>query len=220
MPTKAKGRTLAPSLRRANPGCVVGHGPADINDFDIIINATPLGTRDSDPLRFDAAGLRPDMAVIDIVLHATETALCRAARAAGCRVQDGTAMNWGQALHAYRFLGLDYSPEARPAPARASTPGPNRGDRPTYPSRSRHPWNSSPTFPAGLSLSEICRRRGLPKSAAHRILSGLVERGFVEQDASSEFYRYNAENDGDRVSVSGRAAGSPTFASPFSMRWR
>lgn len=45
-------------------------------------------------------------------------------------------------------------------------------------------------FPAGLSLSDICRRRGLPKGAAHRILSGLVERGFLEQEENSEYYRY------------------------------
>ena len=45
-------------------------------------------------------------------------------------------------------------------------------------------------FPAGLSLTEICRRRGLAKSAGHRILTGLVECGFVEQDESSEHYRY------------------------------
>lgn len=45
-------------------------------------------------------------------------------------------------------------------------------------------------FPAGLSLTDICKRRKLPKGTAHRILSGLMERGFVEQDERSEYYRY------------------------------
>jgi len=43
--------------------------------------------------------------------------------------------------------------------------------------------------PGGMSLSEICRRRGLPKGAAHRLIKSLVERGYMEQDASSEWYR-------------------------------
>jgi IclR family acetate operon transcriptional repressor len=45
-------------------------------------------------------------------------------------------------------------------------------------------------FPAGLSLTDISARRKLPKGAAHRILTGLVERGFLEQDEKSEYYRY------------------------------
>jgi IclR family transcriptional regulator, acetate operon repressor len=45
-------------------------------------------------------------------------------------------------------------------------------------------------FPDGLSLTDICKRRKLPKGAAHRILSGLMERGFIEQDEKSEYYRY------------------------------
>jgi IclR family acetate operon transcriptional repressor len=43
--------------------------------------------------------------------------------------------------------------------------------------------------PAGMSLSEICRRRGIPKGAAHRLITSLVQRGYMEQDASSEWYR-------------------------------
>jgi IclR family acetate operon transcriptional repressor len=43
--------------------------------------------------------------------------------------------------------------------------------------------------PKGMSLSEICRQCDLPKSAAHRLISSLVDRGYAEQDSSSEWYR-------------------------------
>jgi IclR family acetate operon transcriptional repressor len=43
--------------------------------------------------------------------------------------------------------------------------------------------------PGGMSLSEVCRRCGMPKGAAHRLMTALVQRGYMEQDASSEWYR-------------------------------
>jgi IclR family acetate operon transcriptional repressor len=43
--------------------------------------------------------------------------------------------------------------------------------------------------PGGMSLSEVCRRCGMPKGAAHRLMTSLVQRGYMEQDASSEWYR-------------------------------
>jgi DNA-binding IclR family transcriptional regulator len=42
--------------------------------------------------------------------------------------------------------------------------------------------------PTGLALSTIGARLTLPKSAAHRLLSGLCERGFVEQLAGNQYY--------------------------------
>src|SRR4030095_1389473 len=43
--------------------------------------------------------------------------------------------------------------------------------------------------PKGLPLSEIARRLDMPKSAAHRLLSSLVNRGFAVQDDTSQRYR-------------------------------
>lgn len=109
-----KGRQLAAALKSVNPDCDAEYGLANIRDFDIVINATPLGMREDDPLPIDPAELKPGISVVDIVLHPTETRLCRAARAVGCLVQDGDAMNRGQAIHTYRFLGFDYATGAQP----------------------------------------------------------------------------------------------------------
>ena len=43
--------------------------------------------------------------------------------------------------------------------------------------------------PNGLPLSEIARRVGMPKSAAHRLLASLAGRDFAVQDEASQRYR-------------------------------
>jgi len=43
--------------------------------------------------------------------------------------------------------------------------------------------------PAGMAVSEIARRLDIPKSAAHRLLNALANRGFAIQDDASQRYR-------------------------------
>lgn len=43
--------------------------------------------------------------------------------------------------------------------------------------------------PKGQRLGDICDCLGLPKSAAHRLLTALREKGWVEQDPETAFYR-------------------------------
>ncbi len=42
--------------------------------------------------------------------------------------------------------------------------------------------------PGGISLAELARRLALPKSAIHRMLATLAERGYVDQDVESQNY--------------------------------
>ena len=65
---------------------------------DIIIDATPLGMKAGDPAPFDTTLLSADQTVFDVVYGHGETALARAARAAGCRFFDGAGMLVGQAV--------------------------------------------------------------------------------------------------------------------------
>jgi IclR family transcriptional regulator, acetate operon repressor len=44
-------------------------------------------------------------------------------------------------------------------------------------------------YPDGIPLSEVARKLGLAKSATHRLLTTLLERGFVEQPPAREQYR-------------------------------
>jgi shikimate dehydrogenase len=69
----------------------------DIPDAEVLINATSVGMGgDESPL--DARWLRSDLTVADIVYQPLETALLRAARAAGAHTIDGLGMLVHQAV--------------------------------------------------------------------------------------------------------------------------
>jgi shikimate dehydrogenase len=77
-----------------------------------LIHATPTGMDKLPGLPLDAALLRPDLWVSEIVYFPIETALLKAARAVGAPVSDGGTMAVGQALGAFKlFTGLDADPE-------------------------------------------------------------------------------------------------------------
>jgi shikimate dehydrogenase len=71
--------------------------PDDITAADVLVNATTVGMG-SDESPVDPAHLRADLIVADIVYHPLETALLRAARAAGARTVDGLGMLVHQAV--------------------------------------------------------------------------------------------------------------------------
>lgn len=73
-----------------------------------LIHATPTGMSKLPGLPLPAALLHPDLWVAEIVYFPFDTALLRAARAAGCAVVDGGTMAVGQAIGAFRlFTGLE-----------------------------------------------------------------------------------------------------------------
>jgi shikimate dehydrogenase len=71
--------------------------PDDIAAADVLVNATTVGMG-SDQSPVDAGHLRADLVVADIVYHPLDTALLRAARAAGAHAVDGLGMLVHQAV--------------------------------------------------------------------------------------------------------------------------
>lgn len=69
-----------------------------------LIHATPTGMEKFPGLPFSASLLRKDLWVSEVVYVPLETALLKAARAAGCRTMDGGHMNVGQAVDAFRLF--------------------------------------------------------------------------------------------------------------------
>ncbi len=63
----------------------------DVRDADIVVNATSIGMGSND-LPCDPAALRAGQVVADVVYHPRDTALLRAARAAGATAIDGFGM--------------------------------------------------------------------------------------------------------------------------------
>jgi shikimate dehydrogenase len=76
-----------------------------------IIHATPTGMAASPGMPFDAALLRNDLWVSEVVYVPLETEFLKAAKRAGCSVMDGGHMNVGQAIRGFGlFTGLEADP--------------------------------------------------------------------------------------------------------------
>jgi shikimate dehydrogenase len=74
------------------PALIVTTGKNDPAGFDVIVNATPMGMKEGDPLPFDVGRIAPGAFVGEVVMKSEFTPLLRAAQAKGCRVQVGTDM--------------------------------------------------------------------------------------------------------------------------------
>jgi len=97
------------------PHLHVSAGPARDDNFDAVVNATPLGMSASDPLPFDPAGLPPATLVIDAVTKPEMTPLLLRAAETGHRVHTGKHMHLGQARRVAEFFGFRLAP-TDPAP--------------------------------------------------------------------------------------------------------
>jgi shikimate dehydrogenase len=73
-----------------------------------LVQATPTGTIEHPGMPIDAAFVRPDLWVAEVVYFPLETELLRAARRVGCPTVDGGRMALYQAVEAFRlFTGLE-----------------------------------------------------------------------------------------------------------------
>ncbi|MCF7549437.1 shikimate dehydrogenase [Pseudonocardia sp. WMMC193] len=92
-------------------GAGVGELGRALDGADGLVHATPVGMADHPGLPLPAALLRPELWVAEIVYRPLDTALLRAARAAGCRTLDGGRMAVHQAATAFRlFTGREPDP--------------------------------------------------------------------------------------------------------------
>lgn len=76
-------------------------------NFDVIINATPVGMDPQEPLPLPETVLRPGTVVFDLVYHPLETKLLQLAAMRGCTLINGVEMLVRQGALAYeRWTGL------------------------------------------------------------------------------------------------------------------
>ena len=88
----ASAEGLAERLRAHYPQLVVQTSSNDPAGFDVVVNATPLGMKEGDPLPFDVTRIDPAAMVGEVVMKTEYTPLLQAALAKGCGVQVGTDM--------------------------------------------------------------------------------------------------------------------------------
>ncbi|MDR5817927.1 ThiF family adenylyltransferase [Caballeronia sp. LZ033] len=83
---------LAARLREHYPQLTVRTDTKDPAGFDVIVNATPLGMKEGDPMPFDIDRIAPATFVGEVVMKSEYTPLLRAAMDKGCKVQVGIDM--------------------------------------------------------------------------------------------------------------------------------
>jgi len=102
----AAAEALAARLRAHYPALTVALGAKDPAGHDVVVNATPLGMKEGDPLPFDVERIAPTTFVGEVVMKAEYTPLLRAARAKGCAVQVGTDMLFEMIPAYLEFFGF------------------------------------------------------------------------------------------------------------------
>jgi len=97
---------LAERLRAHYPKLEVKTGSADPGGYDIVVNATPLGMKQDDPLPLDVERISPTTFVGEVVMKEEITPFLAAARAKGCDYQVGTDMLFEQIPAYLEFFGF------------------------------------------------------------------------------------------------------------------
>lgn len=116
-PASAQG--LGDRLRQHYPALKVVVGSNDPAGCDLVVNATPMGMNEGDPLPMDVARIAPTAFVGEVVMRQEMTAFLRAAQARGCAIQIGSDMLFEQIPAYLEFFGFpSTTPEALRAVAR------------------------------------------------------------------------------------------------------
>jgi shikimate dehydrogenase len=98
--------SLAERLRAHYPALKITVGSMDPAGFDVVVNATPLGMKEDDPLPMDVSRISPSTFVGEVVMKQEITPFLAAARARGCAIQVGTDMLFEQIPAYLEFFGF------------------------------------------------------------------------------------------------------------------
>jgi shikimate dehydrogenase len=104
-PNDAASESLGERLVAAYPELQVTTGSKDPDGYDIVVNATPLGMKDGDPLPMDVDRIAPTTFVGEVVMKREITPFLQAAIDKGCSVQVGKDMLFEQIPAYLEFFG-------------------------------------------------------------------------------------------------------------------
>jgi shikimate dehydrogenase len=89
---------LALRLKNEYPQIQVQTGSNDPDGHDLVVNATPLGMNEGDPLPMDVSRISPNAFVGEVVMRTDMTAFLLAAQRRGCQVQVGSGDREGDPI--------------------------------------------------------------------------------------------------------------------------
>jgi len=98
--------SLADRLRAYYPALKIEVGSRDPAGFDVVVNATPLGMKEDDPLPMDVDRIAPSTFVGEVVMKQEITPFLAAAKSRGCQIQIGTDMLFEQIPAYLEFFGF------------------------------------------------------------------------------------------------------------------
>jgi len=96
-----KSRPLVSDLKKLNREVLVAEDISSVRTSDIVINATPLGLKEDDPLPLDLDVLDKEQVVCDLIYW--DTPLIRGASERGCRTVNGLGMLLWQGVFAFQI---------------------------------------------------------------------------------------------------------------------
>ena len=97
---------LRERLARYYPKLDIAVRSNDPAGYELVVNATPMGMNDDDPLSMDASRIAPGTFVGEVVMKQDMTPFLRAAKARGCRFQMGVDMLFEQIPIYLEYFGL------------------------------------------------------------------------------------------------------------------
>jgi shikimate dehydrogenase len=104
-PNAAASEALGGRLSEHYPDLQVSTGSKDPQGYDLVVNATPLGMNDDDPLPMDVDRIDPGTFVGEVVMKQEITPFLQAALDKGCQVQVGKDMLFEQIPAYLEFFG-------------------------------------------------------------------------------------------------------------------
>jgi shikimate dehydrogenase len=107
---------LRSRLAQFHPALRLGAGSNDPAGHDLVVNATPMGMKEGDPMPMDVARIDSGAFVGEVVMKQEMTAFLKAAKARGCRYQVGVDMLYEQIPAYLEYFGF---PAATPDELRA-----------------------------------------------------------------------------------------------------
>jgi shikimate dehydrogenase len=105
-PVQESSESLATRIGQHYPQIRIDTGSSDPRGYGIVVNATPLGMNDDDPLPVDVDRITPGTFVGEVVMKQQITPFLKAAMDQGCRVQAGTDMLFEQIPSCLEFFGF------------------------------------------------------------------------------------------------------------------
>jgi shikimate dehydrogenase len=105
-PNTSASEALAGRLADQYPDITVTVGSKDPDGYDLVVNATPLGMNDGDPLPCDVDRIAPTTFVGEVVMKQTITPFLAAAQAKGCPIQVGSDMLFEMIPAYLEFFGF------------------------------------------------------------------------------------------------------------------